>query len=64
MAAMKSTFENRISNLTKEVSENAQQVKTLTTEVAEKTKLVDQLTAEKTALQEKVWMIIYLISNI
>lgn len=54
MAAMKSTFENRIGNLTKEVSENAQQVKTLTTEVAEKTKLVDQLTAEKTALQEKV----------
>lgn len=54
LAAMKSTFENRISNLTKEVSDNSQQVKTLTAEVAEKTKQVEQLSTERAELQEKV----------
>lgn len=54
MAAMESSFENRISNLTKEVNDNAQQVKNLSEEVAEKTKLVEQLTTEKAELQEKV----------
>lgn len=54
MAAMKSSFENRISNLTKEVNDNAQQLKNLSEEVAEKTKLVEQLMTEKAELQEKV----------
>lgn len=54
MAAMKSSFENIISNLTKEVNDNAQQLKNLSEEVAEKTKLVEQLMTEKAELQEKV----------
>lgn len=54
MAAMKSSFENRISNLTKEVNDNAQQLKNLSEEVVEKTKLVEQLMTEKAELQEKV----------
>lgn len=54
MAAMKSSFENRISTLTKEVNDNAQQLKNLSEEVAEKTKLVEQLMTEKAELQEKV----------
>ncbi|XP_061166094.1 nucleoprotein TPR-like [Saccostrea echinata] len=54
MAAMKSTYENRISTLTKEVTDNAQQVRTSVAEIADKNKQLEQLMTEKAELQDKI----------
>ncbi|XP_062610005.1 nucleoprotein TPR-like [Saccostrea cucullata] len=54
MAAMKSTYENRISTLTKEVADNSQQVRTSAAEIADKNKQLEQLMAEKAELQDKI----------